>query len=85
MRFTNPRDPENVAVTRKIKEWVRIYMPIEEDEAILVSEINCADPGCADMETMVALLSPKGKTRQFRIRKPLVYVRSWDIEALSKK
>ena len=70
--------------TRAIKEWTRQYLKLQDD-IVLVAEVNCADPGCPDKETVITIFRKDGGPAKFTIRKPLVYVRKWDIEPLARQ
>ena len=80
--FKNPHDPDNIIITGKVREWVREKMKLTEDTLIQVIELNCADPGCMDKETRILLTSPSSGMIQYRVHKPLVYVRKPDIDQL---
>lgn len=82
--FKNPNDPENVIITAKVQEWVRAKMNLNEDTMVQVLELNCMDPGCMDKETRILLTTHGQLPRQYRVHKPLVYVRQWDIDQLVK-
>ena len=79
--FKNPNDPDNSKITKLVKDWVREKFPSHKDAIITVTELQCSDPGCPDMETVIAIYDEKKV--QFKIRKPLNYVRKWDIANLS--
>ncbi len=80
--FKNPNDPDNIIITEKVQEWFRERMELQKDTIIHVVEIDCADPGCMDKETRITLSFPDGLRKQFRIHKPLVFVRKKDVEQL---
>jgi hypothetical protein len=80
--FINPRDPENISIKGKITEWIKALVKPVDGSEVLISEVNCVDPGCPDMETLITIKIPDDTKKVYRIRKPLVYVRKWDIEAL---
>ncbi len=82
--FKNPHDPENIIITAKIHEWVKAKMNLHEATSIQVLEVDCADPGCVDKETRIVIISKEHSTKQFRIHKPLVYIRQADIDYLVK-
>ena len=82
--FKNPHDPDNRIITAKIQEWVRSVMKIEENAVVEIMELNCADPGCMDKETRIIIVNTKEDNKQFRIHKPLVFVRKPDIDHLMK-
>lgn len=83
-RFHNPRDPENAEVTRAIKNWVSELTWVSEDGVVMVTEVNCLDDGCPDMETLIHVLD-KPHDRSYRIRKPLIFVRRRDVEAVIRE
>lgn len=79
MKFTNPRDPENVEITRTIKKWVLKHLNLPEGTGLWVSEVNCLDENCPDMETLILILPENKEKFSLRIRKPLTFVRERDI------
>ena len=82
--FRNPHDPENIIITTKIQEWVKAKMNLPVDSIIQVLEVDCADPGCLDKETRIIISTKDIPTKQFRIHKPIVYVRQLDIDHIIK-
>jgi hypothetical protein len=82
--FKNPNDPDNVVITSKIQEWIKDKLNLKENAIIQVSEMDCADPGCADKETRITIVLEETTTKQYRIHKPLVFVRQRDIDHLIK-
>lgn len=82
--FSNPRDPEGKIIREKIAEWLLLFEPAYADARIDIEDVPCQDPGCPDRETLISINNTERK--EIRIRKPLVYVRKWDIEfALSQE
>jgi nitrate reductase delta subunit len=65
----------------QIKEWVRARFGLGPEVTILVAEIFCDMPGCAPVETHVALLRPEGR-EQFRMMRPMKEVIKEDIRAM---
>jgi len=82
--FKNPHDPENIVIISKVKEWVREKWSLPTDVLIQVLELNCMDPGCMDKETRIVLTQVDQPSVQYRVHKPLVYVRKHDIDQLKK-
>ena len=62
----------------QIKEWVRDHLKVPPEVTILVAEIFCDQPGCAPVETHVAILET-GERRQFRMMRPMKEVIKQDI------
>jgi hypothetical protein len=82
--FKNPNDPDNTIIRSKIKEWMHTLLGLSEKVEIDVAEYNCADPGCVDKETRI-IVSENGIKKQYRVHKPIVFVRKPDIENLVKR
>lgn len=79
--FVNPNDTANTKLHTLIRTWVKDKFALAEPFDVAVSEIKCADPGCPDIDTYISI-HQEGSFRKFRIAKPLVYVRKWDIEGM---
>jgi hypothetical protein len=62
----------------QIKEWVRAHFALAADATVLVTELFCDQPGCAPVETLVAILEPAGR-RQFKMPRPMKEVIREDI------
>ena len=70
--------------TNAIKQWTRQYLKLNEEATVLVAELNCAEPNCPDKETIVTVFHHNGDSEKHIIRKPLLYVRKWDIMGLAQ-
>jgi len=57
--------------TRAIKHWVRESLKLSEDFSVLVTELQCTEPGCPPLETVIALLGPAGRNTQVKIHRSL--------------
>ncbi len=77
--FVNPRDPENKIIHAKILEWVLSFNEIPRDARIYTREVTCNDPGCNHTDTYVTIEADPNFKKELMIRKPLVYIRKWDI------
>jgi hypothetical protein len=67
-----------------IKSWVRSGLHVSDDTPITVTELACADPSCPIRETVILVLTEPA--RQWKIGKPLIYVRKYDVAmALERK
>ncbi len=67
--------------TAAIKKWVKEKMQLSDDVIVMVTEINCGEPNCPDKETIIAIMQ-QGNNQKISIKKPLLYVRKWDIDCL---
>ncbi|KAL1496344.1 hypothetical protein AB1Y20_016300 [Prymnesium parvum] len=76
INFTNA--DENVQarrrLSRRVTSWVEELLPREyADCIVMVNEMQCFEPGCAPLETVVSLLGSgqHSESRVFKIFKPL--------------
>ena len=69
------------SVQGRIKEWVRARFDVAEEVPILVTEIRCDQPGCAPVETLIAILDPSGR-QQYKSRRPMKEVIKEDMRHL---
>jgi hypothetical protein len=67
-----------------LKAAVRETLQLPEETTVMLSELRCAESGCAPVETVIAALTA-GATRQFKIPKPLAEVTRADIQRLSQE
>ena len=77
--FVNPRDPENKIMNSKILEWVLSFQYVPKDAVVSTREVTCNDPGCNHTDTYIRIEASGGYSKELMIRKPLVYIRKWDI------
>lgn len=64
---------------KRLKDLARTLWDLAEDETVMVSELRCHEDGCPDVETVVAVLSGPGGTRQVKIAKPMADVTAEDL------
>jgi hypothetical protein len=78
MQFKNPLDPQNIEVSKAIKKWVKSYLQLPDDTTITITELKCCGETCPHIETVITIWTEK--TQVFKIQKPLVYIRKYDVE-----
>ena len=67
----------------RIKSWVCTTWALSDDTTVMLTELECREPGCPPIETVIALLEGPGQTRQFKIHKPAGEVCRADVQALA--
>jgi hypothetical protein len=91
--FINPHDPDNVAIKETLSGWLRTKLALNDDTKVSIHEHLCSEPSCIHAETIfrventVEARNPdaSGKGVSFyKISKPIVYVRKWDLDVLKK-
>ena len=66
--------PRSTKPNSKIRRWVEEALPAQyEDVTIMVNELQCFEPGCAPLETVISLLDP-GKPIVFKVFAPILEV-----------
>ncbi|MFO0426163.1 MAG: hypothetical protein ACK526_06310 [Planctomyces sp.] len=73
-------DPEQLAVVRG---WACRVLDVPADSFVMVRQVECRDPGCPPVETIIAILSENDRPRQWKIAKPLTLVTQEDVESLA--
>jgi hypothetical protein len=72
-------DARRAAAIRALKATARTLFEAGEDDAVVVNEVQCSEPGCPPIETVVALLRAGCEPRQVKVHKPAVEVTEDDI------
>jgi hypothetical protein len=76
-----PRLKTNPARTQEIKKWVRDVFQLSEDRTVMVTELQCSEPGCPPVETVIAIIAENSKT-QHKLHKSLAEVTRGDVVGL---
>ena len=79
--FGPPKDEKRSAAIRALKAVARILFEAAEDDAVVVTELSCTEPGCPPIETVIALLRAGCDPRQVKVHKPAVDVTEDDLRA----
>ena len=72
--FGPRKDEPKIAAVRALKVMARTFFESGEDDAVVVNELRCTEPGCPPVETVVALLRAGNEPRQVKIHKPVTEV-----------
>ncbi|MFE1603252.1 hypothetical protein [Methylobacterium sp. ID0610] len=76
------RAAANAARIAALKEQLGPALGLGPEDALTVSEIACADPGCPDVETVVLVMRAGERSRAIRIPRPLHAVEDADLVAV---
>ena len=74
MRGSFAKGPQHLSALERVREWTRERFTLSEEDAILVSEVACAVPGCPPLETVVAFWSDEKTRHKFKLFKPVAEV-----------
>ncbi|MDB5307815.1 MAG: hypothetical protein JWO38_2017 [Gemmataceae bacterium] len=72
-------DPGAIA---RVKGWAADLFNVPADATVMVTELRCAEDGCPDVETVIAVLGGRGPTRSHKVPKPAANVTREDVAAL---
>ena len=67
------------AAMRRVKHFTRRHFRLGEEDTILVTEIACALPGCAPLETVIAFWTEGDRRHHYKVFKPLNEVTEDDL------
>jgi hypothetical protein len=81
MNLFQQKPSANPEQALQIRSWVREWLSLDENAVVMVSELQCSEPGCPPLETMVAVLEGPGKRRQFKFHKPIAEITADDIDS----
>lgn len=66
----------------RIKSWTRELWGLGDDVTIMVTELECREPGCSPIETVIVVLKGPGHTQQHKIHKTTDEISLSDVEGL---
>jgi len=58
----------------RVEEWTRARFALPAEAAVLVSELQCAVPGCPPVETVVGFWIDDGKRHHYKVFKPVAMI-----------
>ena len=73
------RSAERSALSARLKAEFAAALGLGSEDALVVNEIACADPGCPDIETVVLVMRAGEPTRAIRLRQPMEAVSAADL------
>ena len=83
--FVNPlarkRAPGYPEAIDRLKAATREQLKLSNDVVVSVTELACREPGCPDVETIVAVLIAGEKPRTVRFHKRIIEVDSFELVA----
>lgn len=72
-------DPDQV---ERIRRWARSAWDLSDAATVIVTELECTEPGCPPIETLIGLLEGPGRNKQYKIHKRVSDILESDLEAL---
>ncbi|MGK5530436.1 hypothetical protein [Streptomyces sp. URMC 129] len=65
-----------------LKQTVRHLLGLDDDTAVVIQQLACAEPGCPPLETVIAVLPPGGPARRWTLHRPVEQVTDDDVRTL---
>ncbi|MFI9362734.1 hypothetical protein ACIG5E_17025 [Kitasatospora sp. NPDC053057] len=66
-----PATPRLAALSTALKSRTRELLALTDDDIVMIRQLDCTEPGCPPVETVVAVLPPSGATRRWTLHHPL--------------
>ncbi|NBX77707.1 MAG: hypothetical protein EBQ92_14255 [Proteobacteria bacterium] len=74
-------DPNKLAL---LKQWVQSCVQLDESATVFITQLECKEPGCPPIETIVAIMRVDEPTEQRKIHKSVEEITLTDISNLFK-
>ena len=74
-----PGRSPNVAA---LKESVRQLLDLDDETAVMIRQLDCTEPGCPPVETVVAVLPMQGEARRWTLHRPVDQITPADLQEL---
>jgi len=79
------RPKRDVSLIRLVKEWAYECLPLSSDTTLSVMELECHEPGCPPLETVIAALDPTHGARQWKLLKSIPELTRADLVELAAR
>jgi hypothetical protein len=83
-RFSKKVDPAEAAARERIRSWVEAALGSEPPLTLTISEIDCADPTCPGLETIILVMRAGEATQAVKLRKPMIEASEQDVREAVK-
>lgn len=80
---SEPKSNASGTSSAQIKSWAKEYWRLPEDTTLLVSELQCGETDCPDIETVIAVLAVAGTDKTVKLNKPIHAISEADIKAIN--
>ncbi len=84
MRLRNFGVGDIVEQQSQVREWAEARFLPAEDDIVMVTQIECGQPGCPPLETVIALMREGRAPVKFKLYKALADVTETDVKRLGK-
>ncbi|MEY9938899.1 hypothetical protein [Streptacidiphilus sp. MAP5-3] len=68
------QSPEHTARVNAIKGQTRRELDLDDGDTVVVRQLDCTEPGCPPVETVVAVLGAGGASRRWTLHHPVTEI-----------
>jgi hypothetical protein len=79
------KPPADPVVTDRLKLWVGALMDLSDRDTIMLAELDCKDPGCLDLETVITVVRADRRKFVLRFPGPMAGVTKADVDLLESQ
>lgn len=79
------RPKRDISLIRQVKAWAQEFLPISDDATVSVMELECREPGCPPLETVIAVMEAGKQTLQWKLHKAIPEISREDLMQLAAK
>lgn len=79
------RNPEKGLRTQQIKARVVELLELDQDVTVMVTELNCQDDDCPEVETVIAIFRPEQPKLQITLHSSIEELTDAEIERSCRK
>jgi hypothetical protein len=80
MNLFAKRNPEKGLRTQQIKAMVAELLELDQDVTVIVTELNCQDDDCPEVETVIAIFRPEQPKLQITLHSSIEELTDAEIE-----
>lgn len=80
-RFDRRGPSRDDGARTRVEAWIRATAHLPSDVVVKVNEIQCPDPACPGLETIILIMAPGHRTRAVKVPKPAPEVTQSDVAA----
>jgi len=83
LNYLNSQKESDPQQLLQVKSWVSQAFDLSEDVSVMITELQCTEEGSPPIETVIVIMETPGKSREYKIHKPLAEVKQTDIVSLT--
>jgi hypothetical protein len=83
-RFSRKPDPAEDAARARLRRWAEDVLGPEPPVSLTISEIDCGDPACPGIETIILVMREGEATQAVKIARPMTEATEADLRDAMK-